>query len=706
MRSSLLAIGLLAVGCGPRTADPTGSVELALSNISATDLTQSSAVITWSTNVTATSTVQYGLSADYTQATPLYGLTLEHHVELTELNPGTLYHYAVTSSDATSPDMTFTTLPRVLDGGPTGDAGAPLDGGPATCPVGSLQVMPTEDLQALVTSADAGTTFCLLPGLHRDSVTVLKDGDTFTSPSGTTADGVVENGATTLAGWTQAVVRGTTYWVVPGGAPLPPNAFQPNSPMGPTDTVGDTFCVAPYLACFYAQGLTVDDTMYTQWPALSSVGDGGWYYEYDAMQTASIASEGSGYVAGDELTVSGGALGTVLVTSVSPTGAVTGLTLQAPGYNFPSSGNEATSGGSGTGCVVAITAGSGGVRDSIYLAASENPNNHRVELGTSRFLFQSDDAQDITVRGLVVEKYAAGINDGPLSVNHGGCQGCAASGWLIENNEVRLNMDVGVKLNNGLGKADQVLNNELHHNGQFGVGGGNNSVPFLVSGNDIHDNNTAHVNPGYGSGGLKFGATDGGVVVSHNLVHDNDGCGLWSDVDCQGVTYEYNTVYNESYDGIRLEISNNQTVTHNTVYGCGSAGASAQINYANSSGGTIQYNSVTAGPRAPGISVHHDAQRDHSHPGFTVPTGMNVSHNVIVLAAGDPATVLWELDAGVASWEVTGLYDENTYCVPSLPWTAASWGVRLQNAWGTFASWQDAGQDLHGQLVTGPCPAP
>jgi parallel beta-helix repeat protein len=722
-RAHLLRIAALAAlglaGCDPESPN-LASEALALSHVEVSGITETSATIDWSTNLSATSIIEYGVSAAYGESTPLYGLTLNHAVQLEGLTPATVYHFRITSqtSDggtASSSDMSFTTLGGGTDSGlndagradaGSGDGGG-QDAGPVLCPSGSVPVSAADDLQAMVSAADAGSTFCLLAdGVHHDSVMQLKDGDIFTSPSGTTAEGVTENGSKRMTGWTQVTLNGVSYWTTAGGTPLVPNPFDSRAPVGPFDTLGDSFCVAPYLACFYPQGLYVNSTPYTQWPTLGAVQPGSWYYEVDAMQSARVANAGSGYAVGDVLTVSGGTLGTVAVTSVGASGNVTGVQIVAPGYAFSPSATEATSGGTGSGCTLAVTAGSGGVRNNIYLSASEQPNAQTVELGTLRFLFQSDTAQNITIRGLVVEKYASGLNGGPVSVTHGGCTGCAASGWLIENNELRLNQDVGVKLNYGTGKVDQVLGNDIHDNGQFGVGGGDNGVPFLISGNHIHNNNRAHVNTGYGSGGLKLGSTHGDVTVSYNVVHDDDGCGLWSDVDCQGVTYDHNTVYNEPYDGIRLEISNHQTVTHNTVYNCGSAGSgSSQINYANSSGGVIMYNQLTTSGRAPGISVHHNSQRDHSHPDFNVPAGMNVSQNVIQLLDGGQGSVMWEADAGLESWELTGLYDDNTYCVPSLPWNANDWGVKLENVMGSFAQWQDAGQDLHGQLVTGACPA-
>lgn len=63
---------------------------------------------------------------------------------------------------------------------------------------------------------------------------------------------------------------------------------------------------------------------------------------------------GSGYIVGDILTVSGGTNGKVMVTSTSPTGIVTGLTLIRAGTGYTVA-TVATTGGTGTGCTVVIS---------------------------------------------------------------------------------------------------------------------------------------------------------------------------------------------------------------------------------------------------------------------------------------------------------------------------------------------------------------
>ncbi|MBI4713840.1 hypothetical protein HY771_01495 [Candidatus Uhrbacteria bacterium] len=86
-----------------------------ITNITATDITQASARITWNTNEASTSTVEYGTSVNYGSTKTNNTLVTDHSVILTSLSDGTQYNYRVKSADsssntATSSDNTFTTL--------------------------------------------------------------------------------------------------------------------------------------------------------------------------------------------------------------------------------------------------------------------------------------------------------------------------------------------------------------------------------------------------------------------------------------------------------------------------------------------------------------------------------------------------------------------------------------------------------------------
>jgi hypothetical protein len=107
-----MAIILAALLAGCAKGDKTPPV---ISEISSSDITQTSAVITWTTDEPATSQVEYGLTASYGATTPLDStLVTSHSVSMSGLAAGTTYHYRVKSEDASdnealSEDNAFTT---------------------------------------------------------------------------------------------------------------------------------------------------------------------------------------------------------------------------------------------------------------------------------------------------------------------------------------------------------------------------------------------------------------------------------------------------------------------------------------------------------------------------------------------------------------------------------------------------------------------
>ncbi len=94
------------------SADTTAPV---LSSITSTSISANSATINWTTNESADSQVEYGLTTSYGSSSTLNtSLVTSHNVALSGLNSNTLYHYRVKSKDAagnlaTSADYSFTT---------------------------------------------------------------------------------------------------------------------------------------------------------------------------------------------------------------------------------------------------------------------------------------------------------------------------------------------------------------------------------------------------------------------------------------------------------------------------------------------------------------------------------------------------------------------------------------------------------------------
>jgi ribosomal protein S27E/chitodextrinase len=108
--ASAAHFGPICIGSAPDTTPPT------ISDVSVTGITDNLAVISWSTNEPADSSVEYGSTDNYGLKGSDAGLVLGHSVTLTGLSSSFTYHFRVGSRDASgngpslSGDFSFKTL--------------------------------------------------------------------------------------------------------------------------------------------------------------------------------------------------------------------------------------------------------------------------------------------------------------------------------------------------------------------------------------------------------------------------------------------------------------------------------------------------------------------------------------------------------------------------------------------------------------------
>jgi hypothetical protein len=186
----------------------------------------------------------------------------------------------------------------------------------------------------------------------------------------------------------------------------------------------------------------------------------------------------------------------------------------------------------------------------------DDPTGRTVEIGAAFWAVSTgenpeNDTEDVVVRNLVIEKYAS-------LRQRGAVHGQGGRGWVVENCEIRLNHGTGLTI----GSDGMVRNNRINANGQRGLGG--SGISILVENNELAGNNYAGYDPQWEAGATKFVKTDG-LVVRHNNVHDNLGSGLWTDIDNDDVTFEYNIVDRNSFAGILHEISRRAVIRYNLV---------------------------------------------------------------------------------------------------------------------------------------------
>jgi hypothetical protein len=183
------------------THDITGPV---VSSISVAPITDTEAVVVWSTNEKATGQVAYGTSAGHYTLTSSVAssFNLDHAMTLTGLTPNTLYYYTITSADSsgnstTSVEQTFTTLDRLLT---------------------------ATEAQALVDAAKNANSDTVAPTLTDISVVDLSaTGANITWTSSESANSFVQFGATT----SEQVIFGN--WVYATDHTIPLLSLTPNT---------------------------------------------------------------------------------------------------------------------------------------------------------------------------------------------------------------------------------------------------------------------------------------------------------------------------------------------------------------------------------------------------------------------------------------------------------------------------------------------
>ncbi len=324
------------------------------------------------------------------------------------------------------------------------------------------------------------------------------------------------------------------------------------------------------------------------------------------------------------------------------------------------------------------------INHAVYFA--DDPTGHTVEIGTARSAFWGP-ASEVTIKGMVIEKYAIPAQFGAIGDQYPG------PGWTVSNNEVRWNHGTGITL----GSGSQAIENYVHNNGQKGIGGV--GANLLAQDNEIAYNNYAGFDIAWEAGGAKFAATTG-LVLRGNKSHDNNGPGLWADVDCNNTLIEGNTVTsNYGGPGIQYEISYNAVIRYNAVrYNYIPNGGwwmwGAQILIQNSSNVEVYGNTVDVLP-ADGNAIGIVQQNRGSGPYGAHLATNNYIHNNVIITRRSPqgATGL------VADWGQDVLtngnnrFDYNIYHVSDV--------AQYQWAWGQGYTWdgfRQLGQELHGTL--------
>ncbi len=288
----------------------------------------------------------------------------------------------------------------------------------------------------------------------------------------------------------------------------------------------------------------------------------------------------------------------------------------------------------------------------------------------------------MTIRGLVIEKFANEAGVGAINAN---------SGWVIENNEVRLNHGIGVQ------GGVIIRDNNIHDNGELGMSiyGGNH---VLVQGNTLAYNNYAGYGTSWEAGGGKFIRTSH-LTVRDNYVHDNRGVGIGSDSDNIFTVYEGNRIEKNSGAGLVVETSFNTLIRHNVIGGNGFAftgGLTGAGIYLNTSQ-NVEIVDNTVFKNLQGIGIF-SADRGSGPHGHYVTKNDYVHDNAITLLAKSATGITSDYQADFKSNNNRFQDNHYTLCGPAY---FAVWNGKNGYRYGDAKAWLALGFDTKSTFKNG-----
>ena len=322
----------------------------------------------------------------------------------------------------------------------------------------------------------------------------------------------------------------------------------------------------------------------------------------------------------------------------------------------------------------------------IYLG--EDPANRKVEFTVAAFAFESM-AADVLISNITVEKFASAAQKGAIHSREG-------TRWTIEKCEARLNSGAGLSV----GTGSLVRNCNIHQNGQIGIEGNGNDI--RIENNRIWSNNIYGFDATWEAGGVKIALSDG-VTFRGNHVYDNDGPGLWCDIDCRNVLYEENLVEGNQDVGIFHEISFKAVIRKNVLRrnGLGNRGWfwGADILLSASEDVVVSDNTLTTAPGRCGIVLIDQGRRNDSGK-FYKTRNNTVRANEMTFEGAACAGGTSDTKPGTENFGIitsgNNLFDGNTYRVGQQSGAGRFvWGQDV-TGWDGF---RRKGQEQSGHLI-------
>jgi hypothetical protein len=319
----------------------------------------------------------------------------------------------------------------------------------------------------------------------------------------------------------------------------------------------------------------------------------------------------------------------------------------------------------------------------IYIA--DDPAGHKLEGAVAPKFLAGIQTTGVTVRGLVVEKFASPGQIGAVT---------SGPGWTIEDNEFRFNHGIGLDLP---GAGAVVRNNNIHHNGQLGIGGYKTS-DALIENNEIAYNNTAEFSREWEAGASKFVfATN--LTLRGNHVHHNAGNGLWTDGDGYNIVYEDNYIHDQEGNGLHHEVGCNAVIRNNRIENNGVNTMSNGIMVTASQNVEIHGNTVKNNGN--GIVIWHQFREQDPNQKYSCEwtlDNVSVHNNEVTMSSG--ATGIWKCCGADDGNSIFLANDPRVEFVDNTYFVADPLGRywQLENGLNTFATWQAQGNDVGGSV--------
>ncbi|MDQ6672828.1 MAG: right-handed parallel beta-helix repeat-containing protein [Chloroflexota bacterium] len=292
-------------------------------------------------------------------------------------------------------------------------------------------------------------------------------------------------------------------------------------------------------------------------------------------------------------------------------------------------GNQLTEVSSGS------TPGSGqfSLNGARHVVLGDSPNAHSIEVSTRQAWLVAA-ADNVTIQGFVMRHAANSVNFGAVANN-------GHNSWTVQGNGLYSAHGPIVMIGGGSGA--KILRNDIGGSGYLGIGSFNDNGS-LIQGNHIWYNNTAGFFLDWSGGGVKL-VHSSNAVMDGNDAHDNNGPGLWCDLNCSNITYSTNRVYynvgrrspGTGSPQVFFEISDGASIRGNVVWG--TIGGWPGIYVSSSANADVSGNVVAWSDR--GIQAYEQNRCCHS-----AQANVNIHNNWVAMAPTGTLAVMWGDDFG------------------------------------------------------------